>query len=111
MIYITIPEFNKLAANVFNARLAQTNLVIRTDFDVKLSSLNRTITSNKTKHLLSVNELSYFRSKNYFDEAGMQSYYIFQPVGRYLTTAHRNNINYILSWHSRGLNDIKIESN
>ena len=42
--YITIPEFNTLAANVFNARLAQANLVTKTDFDDKLSNLNRKIT-------------------------------------------------------------------
>ena len=40
--YITTPEFNTLAADVFNARLAQVNLVAKTDFDAKLSSLNRT---------------------------------------------------------------------
>ena len=31
--YITTPEFNTLAATVFNARLAQVNLVTKTDFD------------------------------------------------------------------------------
>ena len=38
--YITTPEFNTLAADVFNARLAQANLVTKTDFDTKLSSLH-----------------------------------------------------------------------
>ena len=75
--YITTPEFNTLAANVFNARLVQANLVTKTDFDAKLSNLNRKITSNKTRHLLIDNELSYFRGKNYFDEDGTQNYYIF----------------------------------
>ena len=41
--YITSPEFNALAADVFNARLAQANLITKTDFDAKLSSLNRII--------------------------------------------------------------------
>ena len=50
--YITTPGFNTLAADAFNARLAQANLIIKTDFDSKLSSLNRKITANKTKHLL-----------------------------------------------------------
>ena len=45
--YITIPEFNNLAASVFNARLAQVNLITKTDFNAKLSSLSRKITSNK----------------------------------------------------------------
>ena len=34
--YITTPEFNTLAASVFNARLAQANLVTKTDFDAKI---------------------------------------------------------------------------
>ena len=39
--YITTQEFNTLAADVFNARLAESNLVTKTDFDAKLSSLYR----------------------------------------------------------------------
>ena len=34
--YITTPEFNTLAGRVFNARLAQADLVTRTHFDAKL---------------------------------------------------------------------------
>ena len=33
--YIATSEFNTLAANVFNARLAQANLITKTDFDAK----------------------------------------------------------------------------
>ena len=50
--YITTPEFNKLAPDVFNARLTQADLITKTDFDSKLLNLNRKITANKTKHLL-----------------------------------------------------------
>ena len=39
--YITTPEFNTLAADVFNKRLAQANLITKTNFDAKLPSLNR----------------------------------------------------------------------
>ena len=49
--YITTPEFNTLAADVFNARLAQANLITKTDFDAELSSLNRKVTANKTKNI------------------------------------------------------------
>ena len=56
--YIDTSEFNKLAADVFNARLAQANLITKTDFDAKLSNLNRKITTNKTKHLLVENKLN-----------------------------------------------------
>ena len=41
-----------MAASVANARLAQANLITKTDFAAKISSLNRKITSNKSKHLL-----------------------------------------------------------
>ena len=47
--YITTPEFNTLAADKFNARLPQANLITKLDFDAKLSSLNRKITANKRK--------------------------------------------------------------
>ena len=71
-----------MAADVFNARLAQANLIKKTDFDAKLSSLNRKITENKTKHLLVENELnkletfdsSYFIGKSHFEEDGTQNY-------------------------------------
>ena len=79
--YITTPELNTLAADVFNARLAQANLITKTDFDAKLSSLNRKITQNKTKHLLVENKLkklktfdsSYFIGKSHFEEDGTQN--------------------------------------
>ena len=53
--FIDTQEFNKLAADVFNVRIAQANLITKTDFDAKLLNLNRKITSNKSKHLLKMN--------------------------------------------------------
>ena len=47
--YINIAEFNTLAASVFSARLAQANLITKTDLDAKLSRFNRKITSNKSQ--------------------------------------------------------------
>ena len=107
--YITTPEFNKLAADVFNARLAQANLITKTDFDAKLSSLNRKITQNKTKHLLVENELnklktfdsSYYNGKSYFEEDGKPNYLIFQPLSKYFKLI--DNTKYISSWESKGL--------
>ena len=49
--YITSQEFYKLTAEHFSERLKQANLVSKTDFDNKVTSFNRKITSNKTKHL------------------------------------------------------------
>ena len=39
--YVATSEFDTLAADVFNARLAQANLITKTDFDAKLPSLNK----------------------------------------------------------------------
>ena len=83
--YIPILEFNILAASVFNARLSQVHLIIKTDFDAKLSSLDRKFTANKTRHLLVENEfkklkpfdLIYFRGKSHFEEDGTQNYLVF----------------------------------
>ena len=74
--YITTPEFNTLAEDVFNAILSQADLITRTDFDAKLWSLYRKLTKNKSKHSLVKNELnklktfdsSYFIGKSYFEE-------------------------------------------
>ena len=47
---ITTKRFSKLIAENFAARLKQTDLVNKTDFDNKLTRFKRQITSNKTKH-------------------------------------------------------------
>ena len=86
--YIANPEFNNLAATVSNTRLSQANLIIKTDFDAKLSSFNKTTTQNKPKHLLAENELNklktfdfgYFIGKSHFEEDGTQNYLVFQPM-------------------------------
>ena len=66
-------------------RLAQANLITKTDFYAKLSNLNRKITSNKTKHLFVQNNLkklktfysSYFIDKSHFQEDGTPNYLVF----------------------------------
>ena len=80
--------------------------------------LIKKITANKTKNLankkeskkLNTFDLSYFRGKNHFDEDGIQNYYIFKPISKYLKVSYVSDVNYILSQKSRGLNDVKIES-
>ena len=49
--YITTQEFNRLTAKNFAARLKQIDLVNKTDFDNKLTTFKKRITSNKTEHL------------------------------------------------------------
>ena len=107
--YIDTSEINKLAVYVFNARLAQANLITKTNFDGKLSNLNRKITQNKSKHLLVKNKLStlktfdsgYFIGKSHFGEGGTQNYLVFQPVFRYFKMI--TNTYYISSWKSKRL--------
>ena len=91
----------------------------KTDFDAKLSSLNRKITANKSKHLLVENEFkklktfdsSYFRGKSHFEEDGTQNYLVFQPIQRYFKRiAGVGNGNYIYYWKSKGLSDERINS-
>ena len=57
--YITTPEFNTLAASVFNARLAQANLITKIDFDAKLSSLRLS-----TEKLLQIKQNTYLLKAN-----------------------------------------------
>ena len=96
-------------------RLAQANLVTKTNFDAKLSGLNRKITQNKTKHLLVENELNklktfnlgYFIGKSHFEENGAQNYLIFQPLYRYFKVVA--NTDYVSLWKSKGLSDESIK--
>ena len=102
--YIDTSGFNELAADAFNVRLAQANLLTKTDFEAKLSSLNQKITKNKSKHLLVENELnklktfdsSYFIGKSNFEEDGTQNYLVFQPLNKYFKLI-ANTLS-ILSW-------------
>ena len=107
--YVATSEFNTLAA-VFNTRLAQANLTTKIDFDAKLSSLNRKITANKTKHFLNDNDLSYYRGKQYFDEgSGKQSYLVFLTMGKYFKLNSIGVIDRVLSWQSKGLTNKSIK--
>ena len=72
--YIILYLVSKLTAKKFAARLKQANLVSKTDFDNKLISFNRKITSNKTKYLevqkkpssLMTKDCNFFLGKIYF---------------------------------------------
>ena len=71
------------------ARLKQHDFVRKTDFDNKLTSFNRTITSNKTKHLevqkklnsLITKDYKFFLVRIYFtSNNGSQNICIYQPT-------------------------------
>ena len=76
-----------------------------------MSSLNRKITQNKSKHLLVQNELNklktfdsvYFIGKNYFGNDSAQSYLVFQPIDKYLKFNPKAGL--LSEWKSKGLSD------
>ena len=125
-----IPDISNLATTsaltvVENKIPSLSNLVKKTDYDTKIEeienrmiSLNKKVVSNKTKDKSIENKLKklktfyliYFHGKNYFDEDGSQNYYIFQPISKHLKVSYVNDITYVLSWKSRGLNNVKIGS-
>ena len=114
--YIITPEFNKLTVENFAARLAQANLVTKTDFDDKLKNLNKKINTNKTKHVLAENELKnlekfdsvYFRGNSHFEDDGTQNYLVFQTPYRYFKMVSNTN-GHILLWKSKGFSDESIK--
>ena len=80
-----------------------------------MSSLNRKITQNKTKHLLVESELNklksfdsnYFIDKSHFDEDGTQNYLAFQPINKYFKVI--TSTDYVSSWKSKGLSSESIK--
>ena len=90
-------------------RTAQANLITKTDFDARLSGLNRKITKNKSDHVLVNNELNklktfdfaYFIGKSHFEEDVLHNYLVFQPVYGYFKFI--SNTNFISEWISKGL--------
>ena len=118
MITMNIPILQNLIS------LAQANLpskrdianfVKKTDFDDKLKTLNKKITSNKTKHLLVQNEFkklqtfdsSLFIAKIYFNNDGAQLYLIFQPIYKTITT-FPGLPDTISEWESKRFSNAKI---
>ena len=105
-----------MTSNIFNVRLAPANLIAKTDFDAKLSSLNRKITANKSKQLIVENDSkklktfdsSYFIGKSHFYEDGTQNYLVFQPINRYFKVIA--NTDYFSSWKSKGLSAESIKT-
>ena len=68
--YITTPEFNKLTAKSFAKRLKQVNLVSKTNFDNKVISFVRKITSSKTKYLEVQKKVNSLITKDYNFSSG-----------------------------------------
>ena len=86
--YLTTPEFNTLAATIVNARLAQPNLITKTNFNTELKKkiVTEPFQINPNICLLKLNKKTrkfdavYFRGKNYFDGDDTQNYLVFQSM-------------------------------
>ena len=60
---ITGQEFNKLTVENFAARLKEVDLMSKTNFDNKLTSFKKRITSNNTKYLEIQEKLKDYKQK------------------------------------------------
>ena len=113
-IYIATPEFNEFTAESFDLRLKQANLINKRNFANKLSSFNKRINWNKTKHVLVKHELKKLKTfdsgifivQSYFNNDEAQLYLIFQPIYR-TTTTFSGIQNIISGWKSKGLSNKK----
>ena len=116
--YITTPEFNKLSAESIAARLKQVNLLTKTDSDNKLTSFNKRITSNKTKHLevqkkansLITNDYNVFLGRMHFTgNDRSQNAFVYQPTLDKLKLKKYKGTDYALSWKSNGVCNSKLK--
>ena len=97
-------------------RIKQVDLLSKTDFDNKLTSFNRRITSNKTKTLevqkklnsLITKDSNLFFGKIYFtSNDGSQNTFVYQPA---LDTLElKKGTDYVLSWNSNGVFNSKLK--
>ena len=118
--YITTPEFNSMAADVFKARLAaQTDLIRKPDFDSKLKGISDRVTKIRlstcwlkmNKKKLQKFDAAYFRGESHFEEDGTQNYLVFQPMYRYFKRiAGVGSSNYIYFWKSKGFSSERLDS-
>ena len=100
------------------ARLKQANLVNKTDFDNKLISFNRKITSNKTKYLevlkklnsLTTKYYNYFSGRMYFTcKDGSKNTFFCQPTLDTLELKKDKGTEYALNWKSKGVYNSKFK--
>ena len=88
----------------------------KTDFDNKLTSFNRKITSNKTKYLeaqkklnsLKTKDYNFFLSRIYFtSNDGSQNAFVSQPTLDTIELHKDKGTDYVLSWKSKAIYNSK----
>ena len=91
----------------------------KTDFDNKIISFNRKITSNKTKCLeflkklnsLTIKDYNFFSGRMYFaSNDGSQNRLVYQPTLDTLKLTKDKCTDYVLSWKSKRVYNSKLKS-
>ena len=96
---------NKYVSNTgFDSKLAPANVITKRNFDAKIVEIE--IENNIKK--LQTFDSSYFRDKSHFEEDGIQSYLIFQPLYRYFKMISSSDN--VSEWKSKGLSDENIKT-
>ena len=102
----------------FTARLKQGKLENKTDLDNKLTSFNKRITANKTKHIkvkmrlnsLITRDYNFFIGRIYFtSNDGSQNTFVYQPIFDTLELKKDKGTDYVLSWKSKGVYNSKLK--
>ena len=90
----------------------------KNDFDNKLTSFNRQITSNKTKHLevqiklnsIITKDYNFFLGRIYFtSNDGSPNTFVYQPALATLELKKNKGTDYVLSWKSKGVFNSKLK--
>ena len=90
----------------------------KTDLDNKLTSFNKRITTNKTKHIevkmrlnsLITRDYNFFIGRIYFtSNAGSQNTFVYQPTFDTLELKKVKGTDHVLSWKSKGVYNSKLK--
>ena len=93
-------------------------MISKTDFDNKLTRCDRKITSNKTKYLkeqqklnsLITNDYNFFLGWMYFTSNDWsQNTFVYQPKLDTLELKKDKDIDYVLSWKSKGVSNSELK--
>ena len=105
-----IPDTSNFATKT--ALTTVENKIPNTSNPVKKSGYNTKITNteNNVRHLQAY-DLSYFKTKQYFDErSGKKNYLVFLPMSKYFKLNSVVGVSdYVLSWQSNGLSNENIK--
>ena len=103
-------DFNTKITEIEGKIFDATNLVKKTDLDIKFKKISDRVAKNKSKYFLVENEinklkellLSYFRKGNYFGDNNI-NYLVFEVSLKYLNFYNKFFYKPVISWNSKGV--------